>query len=134
MIEKNILVTPIGKPRMTQRDKWAKRKCVVNYFAFKDEVQYQFKNPEEYLLQPHKVTFYIPMPKSWSKKKKSEMLMKPHDQKPDVDNLSKALNDAVLDDDSKIWSQWCEKYWSIDGCIKIEVLHIGVNNDIIEVE
>jgi Holliday junction resolvase RusA-like endonuclease len=134
MLEKTILVTPIGKPRMTQRDKWAKRKCVVNYFAFKDEVRYQFKNPEEYLLQPHKVTFYIPMPKSWSKKKKSEMLMTPHDKKPDVDNLSKALNDAVLDDDSKIWSQWCEKYWSIDGCIKIEILHNGINNGIIEVE
>jgi Holliday junction resolvase RusA-like endonuclease len=42
---------------------------------------------------------------------------KPHTQKPDVDNLCKAFNDAVLDDDSAVWSQWGEKIWGDEGKI-----------------
>ena len=34
-------VTPIGKPRMTQRDRWAKRDCVLRYYAFKDSIKEQ---------------------------------------------------------------------------------------------
>ena len=30
-------IIPLGKPRMTQRDKWAKRPAVLRYRAFKDE-------------------------------------------------------------------------------------------------
>lgn len=29
-------ITPIGKPRMAQRDKWKQRPAVVAYYAFKD--------------------------------------------------------------------------------------------------
>ena len=32
-------VTPIGKPRMTQRDRWKKRPPVVRYHAFKDQLR-----------------------------------------------------------------------------------------------
>ena len=119
-IEANI--TPIGKPRMTQRDKWAKRDCVLRYYAFKDEVRLLMKGAEGIMLQPHKVTFVILMPKSWSNKKREEMRGKPHTQKPDVDNLCKAFNDAVLDDDSAVWSQWGEKIWGDKGKIELNVL------------
>ncbi len=29
-------IEPMGAPRMTQRDRWAKRPCVLRYHAFKD--------------------------------------------------------------------------------------------------
>ena len=39
-------VAPFAKPRMTQRDRWAKRQIVKDYFAFRDTVkqliQYSF--------------------------------------------------------------------------------------------
>jgi Holliday junction resolvase RusA-like endonuclease len=107
---------------MTQRDKWAKRDCVLRYYAFKDEVRLLMKGAEGIMLQPHKVTFVILMPKSWSNKKREEMRGKPHTQKPDVDNLCKAFNDAVLDDDSAVWSQWGEKIWGDKGKIELNVL------------
>ena len=32
-------IKPVPKPRMTQRDAWDKRPCVLRYRAFKDEVR-----------------------------------------------------------------------------------------------
>ena len=65
------------------------------------------------------ITFYIPMPKSWAKKKKRLMLGEPHRQKPDLDNLIKALGDALYGDDSYIASIKASKEWSYDGGISI---------------
>ena len=58
------------------------------------------------------VHFYIPMPKSWSKKKKYQMSLHVHQQKPDLDNLVKALLDAVFNDDSHVHSIIAYKFWS----------------------
>jgi len=110
-------IEPMGKPRMTQRDKWAKRPAVLRYRAFKDECR--LKRVELPSGGAH-VTFVIPMPKSWSKKKRAEMNGKPHQQKPDLDNLAKALMDAVHDDDAGIWSMCLSKGWGESGPIKIE--------------
>lgn len=80
-------INPVPKPRMTQRDAWKKRPVVVKYHAFCDEMRANhFTLPES---GAH-LTFVIPMPKSWSKKKRIEMNGKPHQQRPDVDNLIKA--------------------------------------------
>ena len=113
-----IYVDPIGKPRMTQRDRWKKRPCVMRYFAAKDivkshRIEVDWNNTFE-------LTFYIPMPKSWSKKRRKEMLGKPHQQKPDIDNLQKFLFDSLLEDDSIIWSLKVEKYWAEKGKIVIK--------------
>jgi Holliday junction resolvase RusA-like endonuclease len=67
-----------------------------------------------------KVTFNIPIPKSWSKKKQNEMIGKPHQQRPDLDNMLKALSDAVHDEDAHIWQITVAKYWAITGSIVIE--------------
>lgn len=29
-------IEPVAKPRMTKKDKWAKRPCVMKYRAYKD--------------------------------------------------------------------------------------------------
>ena len=49
----------------------------------------------------------------------------PHQQKPDLDNLIKALFDAVNEDDSHIWDlRGVSKVWGDDGKI-----FIGVEDD-----
>lgn len=56
--------------------------------------------------------FQIAMPKSWSKKKRNTMASLPHQQKPDLDNLFKALADALHIDDSHIHRISATKIWS----------------------
>lgn len=52
--------------------------------------------------------FYMPIPKSWSKKERSYMIGRPHVKKPDLDNLIKLVKDAgngiLWEDDSLIWA------------------------------
>lgn len=115
------LVDPIGKPRMTQRDKWKKRPPVARYWSYRDEVKNIAKNlgfvmPES----DFHIIFYIPMPNSWRNKKRSEMNGKPHQSRPDWDNLVKAFLDAVCqEDDSHIWDGRVTKVWSNQGAITV---------------
>lgn len=114
-------LTPIGKPRMTRRDKWAKRDCVVKYFAACDELRNQvpFTLPEK-PLKLH-VTAYIPMPLSWSQKKQDAHRGQPHRQKPDTDNISKFVMDALFENDETIYSLHAEKYWCEQGEERLEI-------------
>ena len=114
-----IRINPIGKPRMTQRDKWAKRKCVVKYFEFADAMREEAEKKNFKISEAVEIEFRLPMPKSWSKKKKIEMLGQSHTQKPDIDNLIKAVLDSLLDDDSGVHTVRASKKWGIDGQIKI---------------
>ena len=57
------------------------------------------------------------MPKSWSKKKKMQMLYCDHQQRPDIDNLLKGLMDALLEEDSHIHTVYARKIWSDEGAI-----------------
>ena len=112
-------IVPVPKPRMTRRDVWAKRPCVLRYRAFKDAVR------DHRVILPEcggSITFYLAMPKYWSKKKKETMNGQGHQQVPDLDNLLKALSDAVHLDDSKIWMfRRVQKLWSYKPGITIEV-------------
>lgn len=110
-------ITPVGKPRMTQRDKWRSRPPVLRYRLFCDEVRlHQITLPEE---GAH-VVFVMPMPSSWSSKKRAAHDGQPHRQKPDIDNLQKALLDALFDDDAQIWDIRASKIWGEDGQIIIQ--------------
>lgn len=112
-------VVPVAKPRQTQSDRWKKRPVVMRYRAFCDDLRARNCTFPE---SGSHVVFHMPMPASWSKKKRSEMLGQPHQQKPDVDNLAKALLDAVLDDDSGVWDMRTTKRWSEIGYIEIRNL------------
>lgn len=113
----NIPIDPVSKPRMTQRDRWAKRPAVVKYYEFCDTLRLLWGgNIVSPILE---ITFYIPMPKSWSLKKKDEMLGQPHQQRPDIDNLIKAFLDALCEDDSYIFSVKAEKRWDFSGSIVV---------------
>ena len=104
-------IKPVPKPRMTQSDKWKKRKCVVNYFTFKHLVRCAGIELPDYGAH---VIFGIPMPNSWSKKKKLVSVNREHKQKPDIDNLLKALLDVIFDEDSHISDIRVTKCWT-DG-------------------
>lgn len=109
-------ITPCPKPRQTQRDKWKKRPAVLRYRAFADEVRLKIKVD----LEGCCIVFMLPMPKSWSEKKKAEMLGQPHRQRPDISNLLKALEDALYGEDSEIARYGgLAKVWSDKGMIVI---------------
>ena len=109
-------ITPMGKPRMTRADKWKKRPEVLRYRAFCGEVRRQgVELPES----GSHVTFIIPMPASWSKRKRAEFNGKPHQAKPDFDNMMKALMDAIYEDDAHIWDSRVTKLWGEKGQIII---------------
>lgn len=112
--------TPIGKPRMTQRDRWKKRPSVNRYYQYKDSLKEQAQQLDFEVGNRIFLVFHIPMAKSWSKKKKEQLLGKAHKQTPDTDNLLKAFCDALCEDDSHVWDKRGIKLWSDEG--KIEVL------------
>ena len=112
-------VTPMAKPRMVRSDSWKKRDAVERYWAFKEELNLEANLLKFHLADEFAVEFYIPMPASWSKKHKREMLGKPHRHKPDADNLVKAVMDCLREDDSGIWNLTIRKYWSDSGRIVI---------------
>ena len=68
-----------------------------------------------------RILFVLPLPPSWSEKKKIQMAEMPHQQTPDLDNLLKALFDAVFADDKAIWHYEAAKRWGREGAIVIEV-------------
>lgn len=112
-------ITPVGKPRMTQSDKWKQRPAVMKYRAFADELRLRYKGE---LPQQVKLIFYLPMPKSWSARKRGAFEGGPHAVKPDIDNLCKAVFDALSSNDAIIFECKLEKYWSDKGAITIEAL------------
>ncbi len=114
-------LTPIGKPRMTRSDKWKQRKCVLEYRAFCDELRRQALGQGFTLPDAFTATCYLPMPPSWSKAKRERMMFSPHQQKPDADNIAKALMDALLKDDSRVYDLRIRKFWSNWGRIEIEI-------------
>ena len=111
----------MGKPRMTQRDKWKKRPCVMRYRAYKDELNLNISKYPDLVsdLESGDVigvswVAVLPMPKSWSKKKKLAMKGRYHRQKPDRDNIDKGILDAILKDDSGVAVGSMTKIWD-DG-------------------
>ena len=107
-------VCPVAKPRMTKRDTWKGRPCVLRYWAFRDRVA--AKRVDVPQCGWH-VVFVMPMPPSWSKAKCGRMNGKPHKQQPDKDNLEKGLLDAVFGEDKVVWDGWTSKVWGKRGAI-----------------
>jgi Holliday junction resolvase RusA-like endonuclease len=123
-------VAPFPKPRMTQRDKWKRRPVVIKYILFKEALKYYaeencYKVPDELSL-----TFILAMPKTWSKKKRDAMRGKPHQQRPDLDNLIKAFKDALCEDDSHVHTYGTmKKIWGDVGQIEVNDKFVLENNE-----
>lgn len=110
----------MGKPRMTQRDKWQKRPCVMRYRAYCDKIRAEAGEIPVNPIAVH-IRAYIPMAASWSKKKKAENIGKYQRLKPDWDNIGKAICDALFEEDSCIAVGITEKIWCEEGQQRTEV-------------
>lgn len=111
-----ISVVPVPKPRMTQSDRWKQRPAVMRYRQYKDDLKSLVRGTLEASFE---VEFYLPMPPSWSQKKRLAMEGAPHQQKPDVDNLLKGLMDALCEEDSYVFNVQVSKFWASEGSIKL---------------
>lgn len=123
-------VVPMGAVRMTQSDKWKtnpnhvdpkkrQRKAVQQYFELKTVMTRQANIMKFEVGEFIDAVFMIPMPDSWSKKKKEAMNGLPCKQKPDTDNLLKLIGDFLKQDDAHIWYMKGQKYWAYKGSILI---------------
>ena len=113
-------ITPVPKPRMTRADRWKQRECVIRYWEFKDNILSEFHDNNYTFPVPAHVIFLMPTPRSWSQKKQQKMLGQPHLQRPDKDNLEKAILDALFEEDSHVWDGRVSKFWSETGKILIK--------------
>lgn len=111
---------PMGKPRMTQRDRWQKRPAVLRYREYCDRMRAVAGElpPLPIAMQ---VEAFIAMPESWSKKKKQQTAGTPHRARPDWDNIAKACGDALLKEDSCLAGGSCWKTWCWDGEERTEI-------------
>jgi Holliday junction resolvase RusA-like endonuclease len=109
-----IPIKPVAKPRQSRQDRWNPRPIVVRYRQFCDDLRAAFPYP---LPDQLWLIFYIGMPASWSNKKRAATEGQPHQVRPDVDNYSKAVMDALssrealASDDGHVYILHAEKYW-----------------------
>lgn len=114
-----------GKPRMTQRDKWAQRKPVMMWRAWADSARWAAKEAFGGILPTANqvknlswVAYYSP-PMSMSKKKRAALIGQPKRTRPDRDNIDKSLLDALFTEDSGICTGTIDKRW--DWIARLEV-------------
>lgn len=109
---------PIGAVRQTQADRWKNRPCVLEYREWCDAARLACTGDKDTKLNGEEfLGFYAfshsPMPESWSKKKKALMAGQMNTQKPDKDNIEKAIGDALFDKDQMlcmggvVMQYWC---------------------------
>ena len=112
-------VIPIGAVRMNRADAWKKRPAVLRYWDFKNELKKQAELVNYELGEYLDVVFFLPMPDSWSTKKKERMNGLPCKVKPDIDNIKKGFLDTLKKNDSDVWFVTAKKYWAFRGSILI---------------
>lgn len=74
------------------------------------------------------LAFRMPMPASWSMKRRAAMLGAFHTQKPDLDNLAKgimdALNGLAWADDAQVFSLGVGKAWGPAGAVMVQIREV----------
>ena len=122
------------KPESKQRPRFGAKGKVYNPQR-KKELGYKWEAARQMRLQDSESTlespvcvnmvFHMPMPKSWSQKRKKEQFGKPMTSKPDIDNLMKwsldVLNGIAYQDDRYVTSGYFEKIWDYEGKAQISV-------------
>lgn len=99
------------------------------YWAFKDSLLLQAREAGYrdgvHILVGVTAHVYLPMAKSWSNKKSLSHRYRRHEQKPDVDNLLKAIIDALASEDKMVSAASIQKRWCFQGeeCAHIQLLY-----------
>jgi Holliday junction resolvase RusA-like endonuclease len=123
-------ILPCPAPRLSQSDKWKldpndpdpnkrQRKPVMKYFAYKNELLRQAAENGYKLTETLRMLVLVPMPKSWSNKKKEAMNNQPHKQRGDWDNYGKGFCDCLVGEDNFVWDARVVKLWAYKGQIII---------------
>lgn len=123
-------VAPCPAPRMTKSDKWKtnpnhwdplkrQRPAVARYFRFRDTLRRQANELDFKMGETLEMVVFVPMPASWSEKKKDRMSGMPCKVKPDNDNYLKAFRDALSENDGNIWHDDCQKHYAFRGAILV---------------
>ena len=105
---------PAGLKRLLRLERYNNYKISLSALA----KQAKFNLPE----QGAAITFFIPVPRSWSQKKKKLYHGTLHQAKPDLDNLLKAMLDSLLSEDKKIahFGELCKVWVNLDyGWIEV---------------
>ena len=123
-------VNPCSAPRMTKSDSWKldpnhknpkqrQRPAVTKWFRYERTIQAISLQNRFKLQKSLNIHFFIPMADSWSKKKRAEKHLQPHDATPDIDNLLKGFMDASATQDSYVYRVTAEKTWSEKGYVVV---------------
>lgn len=91
---------------MTQRDKWKKRPCVEAYHAFRDAIRRDFPGevpPTEQVIELSWIAYFAT--------NDAELIGRFHREKPDRDNIDKAILDALFEHDEGIPYGMIQKVW-----------------------
>ena len=125
------------EPTAQKRPRFYKRKVIdlqaKEKKCLKIIVRAQWKNPP--LKGPVEIeaVFYMPIPESWSKKKKKEAVGEPHCCKPDGDNLLKKvldlMNGIVYNDDCQVYKMTGIKIYDNNPRTEIKVVCKELSQD-----
>ena len=114
--------TPASRPRVTRWGTFYGKK----YKGFKKDMDELLENVDKEWLEGlifADMTFFVGIPKSWSKKKKKLKSGQWCDNNADLDNYEKSILDSLsgvyFHDDRQIVQQQSKKIWADTGSIKI---------------
>ena len=104
---------PVPKPRETRADIWKKRPAVMKYRFLRDVVREAMSKTGFVPSSKLGFLFGMQIPKL-SKKKTDQMMAMPHMKRPDLDNLEKAIVDALFQDaeDAVVHMKMSMKIWA----------------------
>ena len=127
-----IPIQPMGAVRTTQKQKWTDERY-KKYAAYKEHIGFMAR---QIIKQPTTapilatVTFYMPIPNSWSQKKKERHEGAIHTSKPDIDNLVKGLFDSLnkiaWKDDAQVYEVHSRKLYSKTPGIEFELVEANL--------
>ena len=123
-------VIPMGAVRMSQSDRWKtnpdhadpkkrQREVVTKYFAYKNTLRGQAKQMNFEFKNHLDAVFIVPIPDSFSEKKKQRLNGTPVKTKPDIDNYVKAFMDSLKSEDGDVWYTKAIKVYGFKGSILV---------------
>lgn len=118
---------PVPKPRMTKKSVklihvpdhkldgpgLSRKRSYLRYFAFKDNIRREAANQLFTMTgQPYHIIFHMPMPASWSEDKMKVYEFTQHESVKDADNMLKAIQDCLMEQDKTVWDIRITKVWA----------------------
>lgn len=105
----------MGAVRTSRKDKWEPRPAVQRYYAWRDALRAYlgvtratpWTDCDEVIIVAH------------FKTKAQTLWGLPHKEKPDIDNIYKAVTDALFPEDCGIWHDDTRKLWGPENVLEL---------------